>query len=119
HWAEKVATLWSYASAVDSEGFMMSYPRKLKLAEFIRKFRRRYAVDAGEDLGTLNMPNDELALLSEYLYGGIIDWTLAPTNGAGGQPNLGESLDQFTKRNLMAQGLEVIASEEDLMGLLA
>jgi hypothetical protein len=96
---------------------MIGYRRKLQLAEFIRRFRRRYCVGAGDDLARIAMPTDEMALLSEYLYDAIIDWTLAPVNGAGGQPDLGASLEQFTKRNLMAQGLEVVVSEKDLKAL--
>jgi hypothetical protein len=96
---------------------MMSHTRRLKLAEFISKFRRRYVVDAGDDLETLSMGNDELALFSTYLFGGIIDWPPAPPDDAGCQSGLGESLEEFTRRNLMAQGLEVIATEEDLKAL--
>lgn len=96
---------------------MKGYPQNLELVEFIKIFRERYVVEGGNGFRLVVMTNDELLLLSKYLYSGIMDWKVAAMNETREPSDLGKSLERFAKRNAVETGLDVIATEEELRAL--
>jgi len=95
----------------------MNYQRTLDFSEFVRMFNERYVVDDGDGGRVFSLPEDDLLFLMNYLYNGIINSTVAPRNGAGASPGIGESLERFTEQHDVGLGLKVTAPEDDLRAL--
>jgi len=113
----RTTELGSALTAPEEELHMKGYPQNLELVEFIEIFRERYVVEGGNGLRLVVMTNDELLLLSKYLYSGIMDWKVAAMNGTRGPSDLRKSLERFARRNAVETGLDVIATEEELRAL--
>jgi hypothetical protein len=97
---------------------MMSYPRNIEFAEFIKIFRHRYVYEDTDGHTLIAMTSDEALLLSKYLFRGIADWAPdAGPAGTGGLPGLGEHLDRFAERNIRQTDLELRVTDEDLRSL--
>jgi len=96
---------------------MMSYPRNIEFAEFIKIFRHRYVYEDADGHTLIAMTSDEALLLSKYLFRGIADWVPDAASGTGGPPDLGEHLDRFAKRNIRQTNLELRVTDEDLRSL--
>jgi hypothetical protein len=109
--------MWSSVAAIGSERYMNVNPQNLELVEFIKIFRERYFIEGGDGFKLVVMTNDELLLLSKYLYSGIMDSRVAAMSGTRAPSDLGKSLERFARRNAVEMGLDVIATEEELRAL--
>lgn len=97
---------------------MKSYPRSMKLAEFIKTFRDHYVYEGANGLPLIAMTSNEALLLSKYLFRGIIvEGAAVPADGTVEPPDLGESLERFAKLNIRETNLKLLATDEDLRSL--